>query len=278
MAEHKRKIKPELKRKLIAEVGDKCANLGCANWRLHIHHIMHWAVYKCHNAADMIALCPSCHDAAHHGSLKITDQVLYRWKGVDRPEQPDTAQLYIEPAREIKLLTGTIAISTTNDQAAVFELYNNNRLKIRVLDGDLLQVSSRLQNQKGKEVFRVVENHVRVLRDKNITFEFRAGRARVTVPATAEYVPEWVVQQMRVDTPSFGANGRLVAIDLEVLKPGLLRVQGFWPSQHSAVVISENALSFCRPGVLRPTSLVGAGESSVIMYAGPITTAMFGLA
>ncbi len=278
MAAHQRKIKPAQKRQLLDEAGDKCANPGCANWRLHVHHIKHWAVYKCHDSADMIAICPSCHDAVHHGSLKVPDATLYLWKNIERPSQPDTVQLFVEPALQLKLLTGTIAISTTNDRAAVFELSNSNRLRLRVLDGDVLQVSSRLQNQKGQEVLRVVENHVRVARDKNITFEFRAGKARVTVPATEEYIPQWVVTQMQVDAPDFAANGRVVALDLEVLKPGLLRVQGFWPSERGTVVITVDALSFCRPGALRPLSLIGDGEGSVLMYAGPITTAMFGLA
>lgn len=225
----------------------------------------------------MIAICPSCHDSAHHGSLKISDDVLYLWKGIERPALPETAHLYIEPAKEVKLLTGTIAISTTNPEAVVFELSNSNRLKLRVLDGDLLQVSARLQNRSGKEVLRVVENHVRVVRDKKIDFEFRAGRARITVPASDEYIPKWAIDQMRVDYPNFGSNGRLVALDLEVLKPGLLRVEGVWPSESSVVVISLEALSFCRPGALRPLSLVGEGEGSVLMFAGPVTSALFGL-
>lgn len=277
MADQQRKIKPTLKRQLVAEAGGKCANPGCSNWRSHIHHIKHWAVYKCHNAADMIAICPSCHDSAHHGSLKISDDVLYLWKGVERHSLPDTAHLYIEPAREVKLLTGTIAISTTNPEAVVFELSNSNRLKFRVLDGDLLQVSARIRNRSGTEVLRVVENHVRVVRDKKIDFEFRAGRARITVPSSEEYIPKWAIEQMHVEYPNFGANGRLLALDLEVLKPGLLRVQGFWPSESSAVVISREALSFCQPVAQRPLSLVGEGEGSVLMFAGPVTSALFGL-
>ena len=276
MADHHRKVNPTLKRQLVDEAGGKCANPGCSNWRSHIHHIKHWAVYKCHNSADMIAICPSCHDSVHHGALKISDEVLYLWKGVERPALPETAHIYVEPAREVKLLTGSIAIATTNPEAVVFELSNSNRLKFQVLDGDLLQVSSRLQDASGKEALRVVQNHVRVVRDKNIDFEFRSGRARVTVPASHKYIQKWVVDQMRVDYPSYAANGRLVALDLEVLKPGVLRVQGFWPSENSAVVITPEALSFCRLGAPRPLSMVGEGESSVLMFAGPVTSALFG--
>lgn len=276
MAQVQRKIKPELKRQLIAEAGGKCANPGCSNWRVHIHHIKHWAVYKAHEASHMIAICPSCHDAAHHGALKITDEALYLWKGIARPTAPDSAHIYVEPATELKLLTGSICIATKNDQAAVFELSNTNHLKLRVLDHDILQVSVRLQDQNGKEILRVVENHVRVNRDERIVFDYRAGRARVTVPAVDDFAPAWLISQVRVQDPSFAADGRIVALDIEVLKPGLVRVRGCWPDGNVGVVITDKALSFCTLGLREPVSLVGAGEGSVLMYAGPITSAMFG--
>src|SRR5471032_2843818 len=98
MAKQQRKITPALKRQLIEQAGGKCANPGCSNWRVHIHHIKHWAVYKVHNAGDMIAVCPSCHDSIHYGRLAIPDEVLYHWKGIARPAVPESAHIYVEPA------------------------------------------------------------------------------------------------------------------------------------------------------------------------------------
>ena len=276
MAEAQRKIKPSLKRLLIDKAGGKCANPGCSNWRVHIHHIKHWAVYKAHEAADMIAICPSCHDAAHHGRLRISDELLYAWKGVVREGTADSVHIYVEPASTLKLLTGSLCIATTNDQVAVFELSNSNQLRLRILDQDLLMVSARLQDQQGQEILRVVDNHVRVARSKSICFDYRAGRARVTVPATEEFAPRWLIDQVRFQDPSFAADGRVVALDIEVVKPGLVRVQGCWPDGDVGVVISDRALSFCTRGLREPVSMVGAGEGTVLMYAGPITSALFG--
>ena len=271
MADAQRKIKPLLKRLLIDKAGGKCANPGCSNWRVHIHHIKHWAVYKTHAAADMIAICPSCHDAAHHGLLKITDNLLYEWKGVTRAGIPESVHVYVEPASSLKLLTGSFCISTTNDQAAVFELSNSNHLSIRILDHDLLQVSSRLLDMGGNELLRVVENHVRIAKDKRITFDYRAGRARVTVPATGDFVPQWLLDQVRIQDPGFAANGQVVAMDIEVLKPGLVRVQGCWPDGDVGVVITDKALSICRRGQQAPISFVGKGEETGFVLSGPIT-------
>lgn len=276
MAEPLRKVKPALKRLLVEKAGGKCANPGCSNWRVHIHHIKHWAVFKTHVAADMIAICPSCHDAVHHGRLTITDDVLYEWRAIARRATPGAVHIYVEPADSLKLLTGSIAISTTNDQAAVFELSNTNHLKFRVLDRDLLLVSSRLLDQHGNELLRVVENHVRVAKDRRISFDHYAGRARIVVPATDDFVPKWLLEQVRSQSPDFGANGQIIAADIQVVKPGLIRVQGCWPDGDVGVVITDKALSFCVRGQQQPTSMIGAGEDSVLLYAGPVTKSLFG--
>jgi hypothetical protein len=244
--------------------------------RVHIHHIKHWAVYKTHNANDMIAICPSCHDAAHHGRLKISDELLYAWKGIARTVVRDSVHIYVEPAATLKLLTGTLCIATTNDQAAVFELSNSNHLKLRVLDNDLLLVSARLLDVQGKEILRVVENNVRVTSGKEVNFDYRAGRARVTVPATGHFAPTWLIEQVRYQDPEFASDGRITALDIEVLKPGLVRVRGCWPDGNVGVVITDRALSFCTRGLREPVSMIGEGEGSVLMFAGPVTTAMFG--
>lgn len=272
-----RKIKPALKLLLINKAGGKCANPGCSNWRVHIHHIKHWAVYKAHDADHMIAICPSCHDAVHHGSLKISEEILYQWKGIARTNSPTSAHIYVEPATELKLLTGSICIASQNDQMVVFELSNSNQLKFRVLDDDLLQVSARLHDEQGKELLRVVENHVRVSRSKNIKFEYRAGHARVTILAAESFAPQWLIEQVRYQNPNFATNNLLIAFDIEVLKPGLVQVQGCWPDGDVGVVITEQALSFCIRGMREPISIVSDKENpTVFLYAGPITTALFG--
>ena len=276
MAEPQRKIKPSLKRLLIDKAGGKCANPGCSNWRVHIHHIKHWAVYKAHTAEDMIAICPSCHDSAHHGRLRMSDELLYEWKSIDRSAVSDNVHIFVEPASSLKLLTGTIAISTTNDQAAVFELSNSNHLKFRILDHDILQLSAKLLDSRGTEIFRVVENHVRVAKGHRIAFDYRAGRARVTLPVDGDFLPRWMLDQVRYQDPQFAADGRVVALDVNVLKPGLIRVQGCWPDGNVGVVVTDRALSFCARGQREPTSLVGEGEGSELVYAGPITKALFG--
>jgi hypothetical protein len=279
MASAQRKIKPALKRVLVEKAGGKCANPGCSNWRVHIHHIKHWAIYKAHNADDMIAVCPSCHDAAHYGRLQITDEMLYRWKGIVRTSTPDSIHLYVEQsADDLKLVTGSISFTTTNDQAAMFELSNSNHLKIRVLDRDLLLVSIRLLDQSGRELLRVVENHVRVAKDESVVFDYRAGRVRVTVATTENFAPRWLIEQVQSRNPDFGVNDRIVVLDLEVVKPGVVKVQGCWPDADAAVVITQDKLHFCFRDQPTPTTIVGAGEPSVLVYTGSITSALFRLA
>ena len=277
MISRQRKIPPALKCLLIDKAGEKCANPGCTNWRSHIHHIKHWAVYKTHDSAHMIAICPSCHDAVHHGNLEITDDTLYRWKGIARPSPPDTAHIFIEPATELRLLTGTIAFATASDQAAMFELSNKNQLSFRVLDGDILLVTSRIVDSTGNEVLRVKDNYVRVSKRSEIKFDFHAEHARVTVPATENFIPAWLTAQMRRLDPQFAADGRVTAAEVEVLKPGLVRVAGCWPDKDRAIVITQDALVFCDRDK-HTIPLIGEGEKSLIVWNGPMHSAIFAFA
>src|SRR6202000_2926571 len=96
MANTRLAVPIEIRRRLIEEAGGKCANPGCASFRTHLHHIDEWAVYETHDGDDMIAICPTCHDAVHNGPLAIDDATLRRWKEIDR--QPVRRDLiYVEP-------------------------------------------------------------------------------------------------------------------------------------------------------------------------------------
>lgn len=135
---------------------------------------------------------------------------------------------------------------TNTERRTIFKLPDSNELSIRILDGDILQTTSRFQSLSGRQVLRVVENHVRVVRNHAIKFDFRPGRARVTVPASGEYIPDWVVQMMRVQESTFAADGRVTVFDIEVLKPGLIKVKDFWPSDRGVIVITQDKFSFCQ--------------------------------
>ena len=223
----------------------------------------------------MIAVCPSCHDAIHHGKLPIDDETLYRWKGIVRPTGEDRAFIYVEPAPKLKLLAGGLALSTTNDRAIIFNLSSRNALSIDVLDGDVLQVSNSLKDVTGREVFRVVKNNIRVVRSPDIVFDFSPGHCRVTVPETSNYIPQWAIDKMRVHEPDYALEGRVTALELEVLKPGLVRVEGIWVAEKVTIIITRSSLSFCRPELARPISLQGEGEESEISFAGDVHAAMF---
>lgn len=65
------------------------------------------------------------------------------------------------------------------------------------------------------------------------------------------------------------------ALGLEVLEPGLVRVEGIWATHEHAVVITHSSLSFMWPGLLRPVSIMGDGSDSILNWQGPITESMF---
>lgn len=158
MVKFRDRIPPRIKRALVKEAGEKCANPGCATYRTHIHHINEWAIYETHDGKKMIAICPTCHDAVHHGTLKIDEEILYRWKGIKRPPIKGD-HLYVEPGNSSKLLLGSIAV-TGPSGLRVFELSSTNKLSFRIVDGDIFLVNLRITTVTGQEVIRVVDNYL----------------------------------------------------------------------------------------------------------------------
>jgi hypothetical protein len=275
MAQHRTRVSPALKRRLIQEAGGKCANPGCANYRTHLHHIKEWAVYATHDGKHMIALCPACHDAVHHGPLVIDDDTVYRWKGINRAAETRRDHVYVEPGSPPKLLLGTIAF--TGDQGVVvFQLGQTNALSFRVEDEDLLLLNVGLTDTSGRELLRVTDNHVREISPETITYERVPGHVRVTAKRGPEIVPTWAVERLQEFEPDYGTEETVVVLDLEVLEPGLVGVHGIWTvGDDRVIIITKRALSFLSPWRPHPISLVGEGVDSLIKYTGPLTTALF---
>jgi hypothetical protein len=275
MAKQRRKASPALKTKIRKEAGDKCANPGCTHWRTDIHHIKPWAVYQTHDAKHMIAICPTCHSEVHHGRLEISDEKVYQWKNIIRPSRPAAYQLFAEPAPNPKVLLGAFCVQSSRDGATVFDLSNNSALSFRVLDGDALQVSLRLKKLSGTEVLHVTDNFVRVPAADGVNFDGRDGKVLVTVPATEEFIPPWAITGMWNAEPKYADSGRVVALDIEVLKPGLIKVQGFWATESETIVITQDHLCMCTRRGEYPLIMRGGGENTVFLHGGPVTKAMF---
>lgn len=128
----------------------------------------------------------------------------------------------------------------------------------------------------GKQILKVVENRVKYQITKPLKYERRQGKLRITAPSTSKYIPEWALMKIRAQVPQYADNGRFVMLDIEVVKPGIVKVQGVWVNGFEVIIITENLLSFITPGLRQPLSMCGEGENSVLHYTGPIDTSLFG--
>jgi hypothetical protein len=276
MARERTNVPPKLKEELREQAGGKCANPGCPATRTHLHHINEWAVYETHDGEHMIAICPNCHDDVHHGQLVITDETVYAWKHIKRiPNRRDL--VYVDPGESSKFLLGTIAV-TGESGVTVFELGDSTKLGFTVKDGDIMLVNLAVSTIAGDEVLRVVDGHVRHEAVDPVTYERVQGHSRVTAPLSEDFMPGWAVRKLRQAEPAFASDGRLTLLDLEVLEPGLVRVQGVWATQDQPylVAVTTERLAFLHPGLPAPLALVGDGPDSCLGYEGPITASLFG--
>lgn len=241
--------------------------------RIHVHHVA-YKVYATNDARELIALCPSCHDAVHNGELGLDDATLYRWKQLQRPAGRQ-AHIYVEPGESSKLLLGTVAL-TGSSGAIAFELSETNQLSFN-LEGSsrIVLLDLNVSSAVGVQLVRVEKGYVHVLSD-DVDFRCRPGRVSLTAPLGDDYFPRWALDRLRVQEPSYGNDGRCTILDLEVLEPGLVRVQGVWVQNERVVAITMQRLAFIWPALVQPLSMCGEGAASTLMYAGPINAAVFG--
>ncbi len=274
MTKQRTNVPQKLRQKLVDDAGGKCANPGCAAFRTHIHHIQQWAISETHDGEHMIAICPTCHDAVHFGPLIIDDDTIRRWKQIER-SKAGRDHVYVEPGASSKLLLGTIAV-TGLDGVTVFELGNSNKLSFRPEDTDIMLVNLAVSTKTGDEILRVVDGHVRYQAEEPVKYERIPGHVQLTAPVSDEFMPNWALAQLRVQEPSFAADGRLPLLDVEVLEPGLVRVQGVWIDGQNVVAITTARLAFLDRNRLGPVAMTGQGADTILHYTGPITTSLFG--
>ncbi len=273
------KVPPGLKRKLIEEAGGKCANPGCPMPRTHLHHIKHWSVYQAHAPEHMIAVCPTCHDSCHSEG-GIDDETLYNWKRIVRgPASSEAvAPWFVEPSRAIRVLTGSMAVMTTEGQAAIFTLSNQNKFEFRVAgDDDLFVASAVIKDLSGRPLVRATENYFRITKHKTVQIDRRPGLIRVVVLKASTFLPEWIFRVMWRAVPDFVGVDRVVAFELEVIRPGVVRLQGAFVADDAALVITKDKVYVLRPERNGPVALVGQGDETIIQVSGPVTRTAFAL-
>ncbi len=275
MATKQRKAPNSLKRQLIKKSRDKCANPGCSNWRVHLHHIKHWLVYQTHDGKHMIAICPSCHDAVHTSG--IDDETLYRWKSIPRGTANEIRDLlYVEPSPEIRCLTGSMCVLADSTDALVFTLSNSNHFGFRVKDLDIFLSYCLLRDLSGSYLAKAKSNHFRLLNSASIRVERRTGKVRMTVLDADKYLPSWIGVMWRA-VPEFVRNNEVNALDIEVIRPGVVRLKGVFVAPDAVLAITEHKLWILRPEINGPVAFVGEGEGTQIKVTGPITRAAFQL-
>lgn len=266
MAKYRPKVPRNTKRDLISEAGGKCANPGCPNKLIEIHHIKEWHIYKTHDETHMIAICPSCHDSITRGNLRIDDQTLYRWKNI-RHKSDSASHIYLEPGEGVpKVVLGTISVESATN-FVVFQLSEYNDLEFCVREGVILLPRLRI-GTIDRPLINVIDGHV-LSKSDDIEFNSRPGKIQVNEVHLQDRIPAWAWEIISADPELDISNQPL--LDIEAIGLGILRVKGVWIDGTSIVIVNDRQLSFIYPGLRRPLTLIGEGDGteSVLRVAGP---------
>ncbi len=176
----------------------------------------------------MIAVCPACHDAITRGNLRIDDETLYRWKKIIRGEI-NHDHVYVERGSPVRLLFGSITVESALGNLIVFDLPNNNKLSLEIVNGDIALIDLVIRTLDGNTIISMSKNYIEYKLKEGIDIRRRPGKFQLVLTEQAlNLIPPWVTQQhLRVDTDYFATHEHIL-IDIEVLEPGLVRIYGIW--------------------------------------------------
>jgi hypothetical protein len=228
----------------------------------------------------MIAVCPTCHDEIHNGG-GISDELLYEWKKI--PRNGDMASeivghIYVEPSTEIRVLTGSMCVATDNAEAVVFQLSNANKFSFKIRgDADIFFASCTIKDLSGAYLVRAFDNYFKIIKDKIVTVAQRPGKICVRLLDAKKYLPAWTFNTMWRAIPDFVQNNEITVLDIEVVRPGIVRLKGAFVADDAVFAITEDKIYVLRPEVNGPVAFVGGGEGTIIKIPGPITRAAFSL-
>ena len=267
----KRDLKSWAKKKLIYESWNKCANPGCTNYRVHIHHIKEWAVYWTNNPNDMIAVCPSCHDAIHYWKLKISDETLYQWKEIKRITTYSDA-IFIEPWVESKLLLWSTTIQW--DNVIVFEQSENKSLSFKLVDNDILFIDLKIADLNNNELLKVIQNQIRY-KNEIISYQKVPWKILVSCKFPNLFIEEWAIKQMREHFPNYCKDWIIELLKIEVIKPWLVKISGIWMNHNWGYIVNENSISIIQKGLIKPISIMWNWEETTLKWLWPIGTSLF---
>jgi hypothetical protein len=267
MAKVRQRISNPVKERLLLAAGNKCANPGCHTRRVEFHHIREWAVWETNDEEHLIVLCPTCHDAAHYGRVKIDDVILYHWKTFKR-SQLRTDVLQVESGGPAFFYVATSAVCSEIGTANVIDLSDGVYAKYRLDDDEFFLVQLSIQDVRGELALRINDNRVVHSRSSDLQYYSRPGRILVTCSSPENFIPSWLPKEISgfdqlhawhsgmPEEEHFQAPFTL--FDIEVIAPSQVRIFGALCSPKAAVYITSSKIYLAGPSFC--SSVSGYGQ------------------
>jgi hypothetical protein len=163
----------------------------------------------------------------------------------------------------------------TPNQIIVFDLPNKNRLVLKVIDEDILSLDASICLSNEENIFKMTNNVIKYKKNDGIEVRRRTGKFQLILSGEAlKMIPNWIINQHLLSGSDYFATSEYKLIDIEVIEPGLVKIQGIWMDQETAIVVSPTNLSFINKNAFGTMHLVGKGLQTVILSSAPALFAM----
>ncbi len=155
---------------------------------------------------------------------------------------------------------------------------NDNRLSFEIINGKFPLIDLTIKSLNGDTIISLEKNYISSEISTDIKPKRRPGKFQLVLTNQAlSLIPSWIKRQHMLHDTDFFATQEHTLFDIEVVEPGLVKINGIWMYKDTALVISPNGMSVIRRGNEAPITFKGEGSKSILRYRGPISLPLFGL-
>lgn len=216
-------IPSEIRRQLRKETLFGCCK--CGNPILEYHHIKPYHIVKCHNPADMIAICPNCHHSID--SYTEAQQRSFKENPYNKSKDNPKGQLVV-PQNICAVTTGTLFLL---GDGPIIKSGNETYLEIFVSEQGLLEISLKLFDKANNLILEIERNDWKKgntsvwdieFKHKSKLLEIKEKKGVINLKVDAHKLPVEIQGKFWISKNFVSLSNQGISIDnLRIIKPAI---------------------------------------------------------
>lgn len=185
------------------------------------------------------------------------------------PSQIPEEQRTMQDARILKVQLGSI-YATTEQRSLSCRFTEYNKVLFRIENDSIFLGDVEIKTLNGRRVLRIFNNQRRPTSEQ-VQYQYQPRHVHVSAPLDPIFLPAWALESVRHHLPSYATDGRVTLLDMQLVGPNIVKMQGVWMSRDRGVVVLNDKLIWM-PSTGEHSSIIGSpGETAMLIFRDALT-------